>query len=135
MDKNFVFQKLTKLQSKSVMNIKGISMEPILHEGDSVIVEPRKAYKIGDIIVYIYGKEGILAHRVIDVVGKTYICKGDNAFRIERVIPSYIIGCVTVLRRKNKTNFKLPDSLIEIQVLCELSKKCINALRICLMKN
>lgn len=77
--------------------VRGKSMLPTLSEGDCVIIEKREAYEVGDIIVFEYPQEKIkrlLIHRIIDINNGVYLCKGDNASRIEYVILRKIYGKV-----------------------------------------
>ncbi len=63
--------------------VEGISMEPLLHTGDVVIIIPQKPDEIhpGDIVVYTTGQKYII-HRVIEIKKLDgeycYIVKGDN---------------------------------------------------------
>jgi len=80
------------------------SMDPTLHVGDIVVVRRLNKYSLGDIVLYhnICGADQkIIVHRIIDIVGDTYVLKGDaNPFedsckpsekeifgRVEVVIP------------------------------------------------
>ncbi len=74
------------------VRVHGISMEPILHEGDIVLVETVDRYKIGDILVFNYGKQGMLIHRLINQIGELFVCQGDNAVRKEIVGKRRILG-------------------------------------------
>ena len=72
--------------------IHGISMEPLLHEGDIILIEAAEHYNIGDILAFDYGKQGILIHRLIDRLGELYVCRGDNAISKEIIGKKRILG-------------------------------------------
>ncbi len=85
-----------EVDSKLIV-VRGNSMLPALSEGDGVIIMKKEFYEVGDIIVFEYPQERIkrlLIHRIIDINGPVYICKGDNSMRIEYVIPRKIYGKV-----------------------------------------
>ena len=83
-----------KQGNEGIIPIKGISMEPTLYEGDVLVVKTFSSYSVGDIIVFKYFSEGILVHRIIDIEGSVFFCKGDNAKRIEIIMKRQIIGKV-----------------------------------------
>ena len=66
------------------ISVTGISMEPALHQGDTVTVSACRDYAPGDILVYPY-KGSLLVHRLLVRDGDLLFCKGDNAFRIEDI--------------------------------------------------
>lgn len=66
-------------------------MNPTLFEGDKVLVKKCDEYGAGDILVFDYKNEGILIHRLIKK-DKRYLCKGDNALRLEDIDENQIIG-------------------------------------------
>lgn len=72
----------------------GNSMQPVLWDGDLILVQPQTNLKRGDIVLFIYHGEGVLAHRVIRRAKYNFLCKGDNSFRIEKVSSECIIGKV-----------------------------------------
>jgi signal peptidase I len=75
-----------------IFPVKGTSMLPVLKMGDLVVVKQQQNYKEGDIIVFAYHEEGLIIHRIIKIYDNCYICKGDNAQRLERVNLNQIIG-------------------------------------------
>lgn len=86
---------LKSLQRKPFfVEVHGISMNPTLYEKDHVLVQRMDEYKIGDILVYDYGTEGLIIHRYIHFEHGLYHCRGDNTIRIERISPKRIMGKV-----------------------------------------
>ena len=70
------------------------SMEPALHKGDLIVVHREKAYKTGDIVVYISGRS-LIVHRIIDMKDGQWILKGDaNNTADPPVTPSVVKGKV-----------------------------------------
>lgn len=84
-----------------VFKVKGISMLPLIQNGDRVITRPFEQYQKDDVIVYNYKKEGILVHRIVGISTNSYICRGDNAVRLERVKKEEIIGKVIYILKKD----------------------------------
>lgn len=96
----------------------GNCMEPFLRENDVLLVERKKSYSVGEVIVVAH--EGrIVAHRVLQV-GNRYRIKGDNSFGSEIVTYDSIYGSVEAVERDGKT-MRLKTSAEEIQRIAELS--------------
>lgn len=75
------------------ITVSGVSMNPILYEGDAITVHNSTTYEIGDILVFMYKGE-LLAHRLLKIEKNRFFCKGDNAFRLEDLPPEAICGKV-----------------------------------------
>lgn len=80
--------------NEGIMILKGISMEPTLHDGAILYVKKLCNYNIGDIIVFSYLNEGYLVHRIISMDRGVILCKGDNSKRVEIIIERQVIGKV-----------------------------------------
>ncbi len=80
--------------NEGIMILKGISMEPTLHDGAILYVKKFSDYNIGDIIVFSYLNEGYIVHRIIDIDRGVILCKGDNAKRVEMIMQRQVIGKV-----------------------------------------
>lgn len=97
--------------------VEGVSMNPTLWEGDTVLAVRQPDYEPGDILVFDYGKEGILIHRLLIVAHGLYHMRGDNAVRIERVslkriygkVISFADGRPVPLRPENQWQGPAPD--------------------------
>ena len=76
------------------LNVKGCSMYPIIKEDDEVVVKRYDFYEPGDILVFTYNTDELLIHRLLRKKEDLYLCKGDNAFRLEMFIKDRIIGKV-----------------------------------------
>ena len=77
------------------ITVTGVSMEPTMRAGDSIVVCRAETYNVGDILVYSYKGE-LLVHRLLKLENGRYFCKGDNAFRLEDVTAEEIAGKVTL---------------------------------------
>ena len=77
---------------KIILN--GNSMYPVLKDGEFIIIQDQDNYTIGDVLVYKYRDEGILAHRLLETKNEKYYCKGDNCYRLEEINKVEIIGKV-----------------------------------------
>lgn len=95
------YSKLISLQletfGNATISIEGSSMMPTLNNGDVVTISKSEAYKSGDILVYWYKGNNIIAHRLLFVKNNKYYCKGDNSFKIEDVRAFQIIGKVLLV--------------------------------------
>lgn len=76
------------------IKLHGVSMQPVLWDGDLIRIQPQKKLHKGDIALFTYLNEGEITHRIIWITESAFYCKGDNAFRIEEVPPSCMIGKV-----------------------------------------
>lgn len=81
---------------------KGISMNPMLYENDSIaeIHELTGQPKRYDVVLYIRGEEQGVIHRVLYRKDDIYIINGDNCWQKEYVRPEQIRGIVTRFYRK-----------------------------------
>lgn len=50
-------------------------MLPSIRSGDVVAVKKVKIYTENDIIVFEYGTEGLLVHRIVKIVGERFFAK------------------------------------------------------------
>lgn len=79
------------------ISVAGISMNPTLYEGDVITVQRLKKYEIGDILVFTYKNEELLVHRLLEKKDGLFVCKGDNAFRLEDISDNQIAGKVIAI--------------------------------------
>lgn len=67
----------------------GVSMNPVYHEGDLVVVARAASYSIGDITAYdLPGKDEVALHRIIDGDSSAFVLQGDNNQSIDPTRPS-----------------------------------------------
>lgn len=99
--------------------VQGSSMEPRLRHGDYALIVPQNQYRIGDIVLFPHLQEGLLLHRIVKIDELNYFCKGDNAFRLERVTKDCIIGCVRSVRRGSRTSGIRTEE--DVKPLCDAS--------------
>ena len=86
-------------QGQAVIAVTGVSMNPTLLAGDFITIAPSPTYTIGDILVFRYKHRELLVHRLLDIREGRYYCKGDNALRMEDILPEQIFGRVTAIER------------------------------------
>lgn len=91
--------------------VHGTSMQPILHDGDTITLCRKDEYVPGDILVFAYNYGAILVHRLLKIENGRYICKGDNAFRLESVKPEQIAGAVILDNDPHRNSAFLEASL------------------------
>lgn len=106
--------KLLSIYSKDkesfTITVSGSSMLPILNEGDIVTVNKKSVYEVGDILVFAYKNDKVIAHRLIKIERDRYYCKGDNSFRVEDISFDQIFGAVIINDDPHKTNEFIIDS-------------------------
>ena len=57
----------------------GVSMNPLYHQGDPVVVGKADSYKVGQIVAYRFpAKDLVVLHRIIGGDARGYVMKGDN---------------------------------------------------------
>ena len=101
-------------------------MIPSLYEGDVVDVVPQNDYCVGDILVFKYGENRIVAHRLLKKNKKLY-CKGDNSFLLEHIRINDVLGKIMWVHRREKViePFKFDNELVD------LSYKVSKEFRVC----
>jgi signal peptidase I len=75
--------------------VTGVSMEPLLHHGDLVLLRPRGGYTVGEVVAYHNAELGrVVLHRIVGRSGPYYIFKGDNNSYVDpdRPTRSQLIG-------------------------------------------
>ena len=78
------------------IRISGNSMNPILFNNETVNAKKKSNYKPGDILIFRYKHNDLLAHRLLMIKNNRYYCKGDNSFRIEDIDYDQILGVVLI---------------------------------------
>ena len=74
----------------SYVTIRGVSMEPLIHKGDLVILEKRSHYDVGDIVAYRSSDiHSVVLHRIVGRDGDRYIMRGDNTTGPDREHPLF----------------------------------------------
>ena len=66
----------------------GVSMNPVYHQGDLVIVARASSYSVGDIAAYdLPGKDEVALHRIVGGNASAFMFKGDNNPSIDPLSP------------------------------------------------
>ena len=105
-----ILSALKKTGNPFQLTVTGYSMNPVLFEGDIIIVSPDNDYNIGDILVFAYNqnnRDELLIHRLLEIKDGMYYCKGDNALRMEKTPMDKIFGKVSEIKR-NGENIPVP---------------------------
>lgn len=93
----------SKIKRPFELTVSGVSMLPVLHEGDTISVCRKDSYEIGDILVFFYKQEELLVHRLLKIEKGRYFCKGDNSFRLEDISEDQILGSVLLENDPHRT--------------------------------
>ena len=103
----------------------GPSMNPTFRLGDSLMVIPCKALRVGDVVVF-QSLEGMqyIVHRVVALDSRGVITRGDNNNTIDKRIlrPEEITGQVVAYRRGWRT-VRIPGGIAGI--LYARTRRCI----------
>ena len=105
MTETTLLKSLTTVKLKindNILPVSGISMLPLIENGDSVKILKCEKYKKGDIIVAIDSTERLLIHRIVNFKNGMIIMKGDNALSLEKVAPKNCFGRITEIIGQNK---------------------------------
>lgn len=100
----------SKQQNSFELKVSGVSMLPVLHDGDTISACRQEVYTPGDILVYVYKHGEVLVHRLLRIENERYFCKGDNAFRLEDIAAAQIIGAVKLARDPHRSKAFLDAS-------------------------
>jgi signal peptidase I len=74
----------------SYVTIRGVSMQPLIHKGDLVILKKRSHYDVGDIVAYRSTDiHQVVLHRIVGRDGQRYIMRGDNTTGPDRQRPVF----------------------------------------------
>lgn len=101
-----VLRFMLKKTGHAMIKVRGISMLPVLKEGDDIQIAACEKYAVGDILVYNYNGEGLLVHRLLGEAD-VFVCKGDNAFRIEKIGKDEVLGKVTFINGERADKWEL----------------------------
>lgn len=96
------------------LTVTGISMNPLMYEGDCVTVRRTDTYSVGDVLVFFYKGE-ILIHRLLKIQNGRYFCKGDNALRLEDMTSDQIAGKAILLNGQSLP--QMPDTTVALSYL------------------
>lgn len=82
----------------------GVSMLPMIKSGRDVVVIEKKAQRLKpyDVALYMRNDKEYILHRVLKVVEKGYIIRGDNCYYDEKVKEEDVIGVLTQYFKKEK---------------------------------
>ena len=98
---------------------RGTSMLPMLRQGiDSVELSPLPAQlQKYDLPLYGYPNGKYILHRIIGRDGDCYLCRGDNTYICERVLPESMIAVVTAFKRGEK---RIPVDAWQYRLYCRI---------------
>ena len=79
--------------------LRGTSMRPLLHEGDSLVLSPLDNEPVvGDVILFRYHDSHRL-HRIVGITNGTYTLQGDNCYGTETASRQDLLARLTEVRR------------------------------------
>ena len=87
----------------------GLSMFPLIRDGDVVTVSPLNGnpLRLGDVVAFTPSElQKLVVHRVIKIMGDSFLIKGDNIYAADGLFPkANILGRVTRVERGKKAVF------------------------------
>ena len=97
-------KELLETEGRFVGMTSGVSMRPMIVSGrDVVVIEKKKGrLKPLDVALYMRNDKDYVLHRVLKVVEKGYIIRGDNCYSDEKVREEDVIGVLTQYFKKEK---------------------------------
>ena len=97
-------KELLETEGRFVGMTSGVSMRPMIVSGrDVVVIEKKKGrLKPLDVALYMRNDKDYVLHRVLKVVEKGYIIRGDNCYSDEKVKEEDVIGVLTQYFKKEK---------------------------------
>lgn len=101
-----------KMKLPFELMVDGTSMVPIFRPGDRIVVRSKDEYIVGDILVFLYKNDDLLVHRFLQTKNGRILCKGDNSFRVEDILPEQILGAVQLDSDPNRTEDFIAASLL-----------------------
>lgn len=90
---NLFRKKILASGRKLEIFVSGNSMEPMIRDGDTIVVAFVPNYVVGDVVVFVYDFN-VLVHRILKMENGSIYCKGDNSFRLEQISFDEIMGKV-----------------------------------------
>lgn len=115
-----IFNELIAEKGFLKLTVKGTSMEPLLKDGQPILINKALKYRLGDCYLFRYQNRIILHRFAGKSKEKMYLFIGDNSCKIEKVFECDIIG--GLLERRE---FKIQKVIVI----------CINALFINIFNN
>ena len=102
---NKKFEDVIAEQGRLVYTNVGDSMNPVIREGDLLVIEAVKVpLKVGDVPLYKRNSGQYVLHRIVGIKNGKYSMKGDNRTSVETGIRDrHIIGVLTAIVRNGKT--------------------------------
>ena len=93
---NLIRKKMLSFGKNFEVSVSGNSMEPMIRDGDTIEIIYVPKCMTGDVVVFVYDYN-ILVHRILKIENDIIYCKGDNAFRLEKIGNEQVIGKVTAV--------------------------------------
>ncbi len=102
---NKKFEDVIAEQGRLVYTNEGDSMNPVIREGNLLVLEAvKEPLKVGDVPLYKRDSGQYVLHRIIEIKRGKYTMKGDNRDFIEKgITDKNIIGVLTGIVRNGKT--------------------------------
>lgn len=115
MSKNLsLLKNLTEIrlkQNNGYISVQGISMKPLISDGDGVKVQREESYRVGDVVVALDSLGRLLVHRVLVIDTEKLYIKGDNAVAIEVVDKVCCFGRVTEIIKDDERKIPVKRGL------------------------
>ncbi len=91
-----LLSQIIKDQHYLEIEVSGTSMEPTLHDGETVLIEPTEGQlNIDDIILFYDSKYQLALHRIIGFDDKVIVLCGDNATTKDKITIDQVLGKMT----------------------------------------
>ena len=115
-------------QNKGIIDIRGVSMEPLIYEGNCVLIEKCDCFVPGDILLVVDMNCRLLIHRLIRVIPSSkdrrediLVTKGDNTVGVDESYRYNCLGKAILVYKKDEEIY--PYSKFRDKIVLQLSKR------------
>lgn len=104
--------------------LRGISMKPLLREGDVLVLSPLHGQEatVGDVVLFRYGHRHIL-HRIVGIDDGGYTLQGDNAYTTESAARADLLARLVEVRRPDGRRVATDSAAWRCLSRCALVRK------------
>lgn len=113
-NKTMSIEEVLESEGKYVGLTRGVSMLPMIKSGKDVVVIAKKTERLKPYDVALYKRDdgAYVLHRVLKVVGKGYVIRGDNCYADEHVPEEKVIGVLeSYFKGEKQIDLKSPRYL------------------------
>ncbi len=100
------FEEVLDRDGVLVFTNKGVSMEPLIHQGRDLMIikkrDPKQRCKKYDVVFFRRDNDQHVVHRILKLLPEAYWIVGDNCISGEYVREEQVLGILSGVKRKSK---------------------------------